>query len=336
MNLYCLLSKNRKHILPRVSSWKPPWKLPCKSPRIPLWKSPGKLRQSFIFVLLLIGVFLLTGCAGDPGLKTPAREPLPQAEPEEEEIGVVKVEGGMMLERDIIPQLCAIFSLSAEEVKGKLADVKAMDLISPELTGFRRMEGIIPSGEYQIFRGDDLDGTLSVWLTEAEDRYKKLASKTNGGNGLTAGEHLIMASVIEGECLGATRQKEVAAVLLTRLAIDSKLQCCATTEYALGFQRPYLTLKDIEIESDYNTYYVPGLPVGPICSVSDASLEAAISQKADYKHYYFYYDFVLKDVFFFADYTTFLEGAKASKQRFDANSSVRRHDKINKQALYLK
>ena len=150
MNRFRLSTQIKKGILPGASPWA-------------VGKALGKgVRLLAIFVVLLVGVFLLTGCAGSSSTETPVEEPLAQAEPEKKLIGVINVEGGMMLERDIIPQLCEIFSLSEEEVKEQLADVEASNLINPSLTDFRRMEGIIPAGEYRIFQGDGLEAALSL------------------------------------------------------------------------------------------------------------------------------------------------------------------------------
>jgi len=140
--------------------------------------------------------------------------------------------------------------------------------------------------------------------------------------------------MVEAECLAGTHQEEVATVFLNRLDDGSKLQSCVTAEYALGYQRPYLTSEDISKISDYNTYQVQGLPVGPICSISDASLKAAVSKKLDKHIYFFYYDYVLNDMFFYEDYKKFINEGNLSRKRFEANSTVDKRAKINKQALY--
>lgn len=196
------------------------------------------------------------------------------------------------------------------------------------------MEGMILLGEYEIMEGSALEAEVTKWVIASEKRYKKLLSSNTYLNNLTAVEQLALASMVEAECLTGSYQKEVAAVFLNRLADGSKLQSCVTAEYALGYQRPYLTGSDISKASDYNTYHISGLPVEPICTISDASLQSAMSKKIDSGIYYFYYDYILNDMFFFADYTKFLQAGSVSRQRFEDHSAVDKRAKINKQALY--
>jgi UPF0755 protein len=236
----------------------------------------------------------------------------------------------MTLERDIIPQLCQVFSLSEQVVKDKLAATGTSKLITTKVHDFRRMEGIILPGEYMIMAGCNLEKTLADWVAAADIRFNEMVAANINLNRLTAAEQVVLGSMIEAECLAGTHREEVATVFLNRLADGSKLQCCLATEYSLGYQRPYLTYDDIAIESEYNTYYISGLPVGPICTVSDTSLRAAISNKMNSDIFFFYYDYVLKDMFFFSDYTKFSEACTASQESFEENFSVGKHDKINK------
>ena len=242
------------------------------------------------------------------------------ANPEDKNvIGVVEVRGGEMLERDIIPQLCKVYSLPEQEVKDTLAAAPSSALIGIGLTGFRKMEGMIPPGQYEIIEGSTLEETVAGWVQASEQRYSRLLATAASPNGLSESERLSLASMVEAECLAGEHQEETATVFLNRLKDGSKLQSCVTAEYALGYQRPYLTSEDIAVKSEYNTYYVPGLPAGPICAVSDASLKAAMGTGNGTDIYFFYYDYVLDDMFFFEDYAQFQKDGKVSGQRFDEN-----------------
>jgi UPF0755 protein len=87
----------------------------------------------------------------------------------------------------------------------------------------------------------------------------------------------------------------MASVFRNRLAINMALGSCATVEYiiteTLGKAHPeYLTYKDLEIPSPYNTYRRTGLPPGPISNPGETALNAAFfPEKTDFLY------FVLKD-----------------------------------------
>jgi cell division protein YceG involved in septum cleavage len=292
------------------------------------------MKRKAACIILSLAMILLSACGTKSSPANHTTTKAGQTMENKAILGVIEVKGGEMLERDIIPQLSKVFSLSEQEVKDKLAASGSSMLISSKTTGFRRMEGMIPPGKYEIAKGSTLEENLALWIAAAEKRYSTLRQSSTKPNDLDPAEQLALASMVEAECLGGTHNEEVATVFLNRLEDGSKLQSCVTAEYALGYQRPFLTAEDISVESDYNTYYVKGLPAGPICSVSDASLKAAMGQGNGSDIYYFYYDYVLNNMFFFSDYSKFQEGCKVSSQRFEESSKVGRHDKINKQALY--
>jgi uncharacterized YceG family protein len=246
----------------------------------------------------------------------------------------LKVKEGMMLERDIIPKLCRIFSSDEKEVKNKLATADSDLLINKKLKDFRRMEGMIIPGEYKIKQGSTIDEYIKIWVSASEERYNRIKSSNIELNKLKPYERLILASMVDAECLTGTCKEEVATVFQNRLLDGAKLQSCVTAEYALGYQRPYLTGDDIKIASDYNTYYIKGLPAGPICAVSDSALKAASKRKMDSKIYYFYYDYIKNTMSFFDDFSKFQNDGNKSRDIFDKNSKVDKRAKINKQELY--
>lgn len=293
-----------------------------------------KSSSRFLLTLLLAGSLFLTACSTTSRPTTRTTSPQVKTTIDKAMIGAIKVRGGAMLEREIIPQLCKVFSLSEQEVKDTLAAKSFSTLINTRLTDFRRMEGMILPGEYEIYEGSTLEGQVFTWVAASEKRYNKLLSSNTSPNNLIMDKQLSLASVVEAECLAGAHEEEVATVFLNRLEDGSKLQSCVTAEYALGYQRPFLTGDDITKTSDYNTYYVSGLPVGPICAISDASLKAAMSNKMESDIYYFYYDYILNDMFFFTDYAKFQKEGDLSRKRFEENSAVDKRAKINKQELY--
>lgn len=102
---------------------------------------------------------------------------------------------------------------------------------------------------------------------------------------------VILASIIEREYRVADEAPLIASVFSNRLKIGMGLQSCATVEYiiteVLGKPHPSrLTLADLDIDSDYNTYKWAALPPGPIASPGLVALDAAFAP-ADTKYLYF-------------------------------------------------
>lgn len=244
----------------------------------------------------------------------------------------MRVRAGDTLERDIIPQLCAVFGLDTDVVKNALAEAQSW-LIDSELEGFRRMEGIIVPGEYAV-AGETLAEYINIWMEQAEERFDNVGAACGGKNGLKPHEQLTLASIVEWECIGSGFEDEVAAAFLNRLDDNAKLRSCATTEYALGYQRPYLTSDDIAVKHPYNTYQVRGLPPGPICTVDNDSLAAGISPAVDKKIYYFFYDYALHTMEFFYSYDEFKAAASESARLFEQAFDFDRYDKVDKRAVF--
>jgi len=89
--------------------------------------------------------------------------------------------------------------------------------------------------------------------------------------GLGIHQGVILASVIEKEVSHFTDKKMVAGVFYNRLKINMPLAADATYQYASFLAgQP----NNPKIDSPYNTYKYPGLPVGPISNVSKESLLA--------------------------------------------------------------
>jgi UPF0755 protein len=90
---------------------------------------------------------------------------------------------------------------------------------------------------------------------------------------------VILASIIEKETGKPEERTRVAAVFVNRLKQKMKLQSDPTIVYGLVFGKGKLdhpiTKSEKEQPTPYNTYFIDGLPPGPITNPGRASLEAA-------------------------------------------------------------
>ena len=124
---------------------------------------------------------------------------------------------------------------------------------------------------------------------------------------------IIMASIIEGESSDKNERGTVASVFFNRLEKNMKLQSCATVLYSLGKHKEKLYNKDLEVDSPYNTYIIPGFPVGPICSPGKEAIKAALyPAKTNYLYFVSNND---GTHFFTDDYNEFLK-VKETTQGF--------------------
>jgi len=93
---------------------------------------------------------------------------------------------------------------------------------------------------------------------------------------------VILASMIEKEAASREDYARVSAVFHNRLKLGMPLESDPTVTYLSGEHRLALTDADTAQQNGYNTYFVPALPIGPICNPSAAALEAAQSPDLSY------------------------------------------------------
>jgi UPF0755 protein len=79
----------------------------------------------------------------------------------------------------------------------------------------------------------------------------------------------------------------IAGVFHNRIREGMRLESCATIQYLLGKPKERLLLRDLRIESPYNTYLNRGLPPGPIASPSASAIAAAFKpEEHDYLFFF--------------------------------------------------
>lgn len=131
---------------------------------------------------------------------------------------------------------------------------------------------------------------LSRFEAVALPLYQEAQNQTN----LSLKDWVTLASIVEKEAVVEEERPLIAGVFTGRLADGMKLEADPTVEYALGIRqtadRP-LTLKQVQVDSPYNTYRYEGLPPTAIASPGLASLKATLSpQTTDYRFFVARYD----------------------------------------------
>lgn len=96
---------------------------------------------------------------------------------------------------------------------------------------------------------------------------------------------VVVGSLVELEAMHDDERARIAGVIYNRLERGMRLQVDATVLYALR-ERRRLFHSDYATEHPYNTYRIPDLPPGPICSPGYKSIAAA---KAPEEHDFLFY-----------------------------------------------
>ncbi len=116
-------------------------------------------------------------------------------------------------------------------------------------------------------------------ISKAYDAYwsDENISKAKAIN-LSPAQVFTLASIVDEETNKDDEKGNVASVYLNRLKKGMKLQADPTARFAYGdFSIKRVLNKHIEFASPYNTYYTEGLPPGPICNPTKASVDAVLN-----------------------------------------------------------
>lgn len=146
-----------------------------------------------------------------------------------------------------------------------------------------RLEGYLPAGEYEFFKGESAVSMISKMLTRFTETVLTEDNKTLIANsGMTLDEVITMASLIQRECGSEDMYKGAAAVLHNRLKseTDNFLELTCSINYVLAKEKAKLTADDKKTDSEYNTYIYSGLTPGPVCSPSLEAIGAVLAPES--------------------------------------------------------
>ncbi len=141
-----------------------------------------------------------------------------------------------------------------------------------------RLEGYLFPDTYMFQPGESEESIINKMLARFDEVYHETFRARARELSMTDDEILILASVIEREAQGDEDRKLVASVFHNRLKSSTYpyLESCATVQYILKERKAVLSVADTKIDSPYNTYRNPGLPLGPIASPGQEAIEAAL------------------------------------------------------------
>ncbi|MBA3343582.1 MAG: endolytic transglycosylase MltG [Gemmatimonadaceae bacterium] len=173
----------------------------------------------------------------------------------------------------IVPQLAGALRVPADSVKAAVRDtalIARLGIPTPTLEGY-----LFPD-TYAFPEGTTARQAVIEMVKRFEREWKREWTTRLSQLALNRHEVVTLASIIEREAKKAEERPVISGVYLNRLRARMLLQADPTVQYALGRHSARVFLKDLEVNSPYNTYRSPGLPPGPIASPGAASLIAAL------------------------------------------------------------
>lgn len=173
----------------------------------------------------------------------------------------------------IVPLLAQTLNVPVDSVNVAVTDTVVVNRVGLPA---KNLEGYLFPDTYAFPDGTRARDAVGEMVKRFEREWKPEWTARLGAIGLKRHEVVTLASIVEREAKVATERPIIAGVYMNRLKANMLLQADPTVQYARGKHTPRVLLKDLEIDSPYNTYKYPGLPPGPIASPGGASLVAAL------------------------------------------------------------
>ena len=140
------------------------------------------------------------------------------------------------------------------------------------------LEGYLFPATYTISKDASEETVLKQMLNKFDSIFTEEMKNQAAELKMSVHEIITLASIVEREAANDSERDIVASVFYNRL--NSKtypyLESCATVQYILKERKEILSNADTNIDSPYNTYKNPGLPIGPIASPGLESIKATL------------------------------------------------------------
>ena len=151
----------------------------------------------------------------------------------------------------------------------------------------RTIPALFLPNTYEFYWNTDAKAFVDRMKQEYDKYWNEERRNQAKAQGLTPVQVSILASIVDKETNQTDEMARIAGVYLNRLRDGWLLQADPTLVFALGdFELKRVLNVHKEVESPYNTYKYPGLPPGPICIPSLASINAVLN--AEQHHFYYF------------------------------------------------
>lgn len=148
--------------------------------------------------------------------------------------------------------------------------LRSLNINAPSLEGY-----LFPE-TYLFSKGFPLEDIFTRMVKELQKNFDKPLLERTKALGMTRGEVLTLASMIAKEAVVDEERLLISAVFHNRLQTGMMLQSDPTAVYGIKQRGEKINSQDIRRYSAYNTYFIHGLPPGPISSTGIKSIKAAL------------------------------------------------------------
>lgn len=153
-------------------------------------------------------------------------------------------------------------------------------------TNYLSYEGYFLPDTYRVYADAKPEDIIKKVFVNLDEKVSPEMRREIEKQNKSFNEILTMASVVEKEAPTSDSMGMVADIFWRRFKSHWALQSCATVNYITGKNDPGVTDKDRAIDSLFNTYKYPGLPLGPISNPSLTAIKAVIYPiKNDYWYF---------------------------------------------------
>jgi len=193
------------------------------------------------------------------------------------------VEGRLLTYPVTIPEGYTVLQIAELLERKGLANRDAFLRLTQDRAFIHQLQLNVPSLEGYLFpdtyffrRHTSSEALIATMVKRARSILSPLVRERAKELTMTVQEILTLASVIEKETGISQERALVSGVFHNRLRKNIPLQSDPTVIYALEHFDGDLRKRDLAVKSPYNTYYVKGLPPGPICNPGQAAIHAAL------------------------------------------------------------
>jgi len=150
------------------------------------------------------------------------------------------------------------------------------------------IEGYLAPDTYEFLPGTSPEVAFRTMARRTQMYLREAAGTDTLPLRLSLAQVLTLASIVDSEAGVDDERPVIAQVYLNRLRKGMRLQADPTVAYGMGkVPRSRLYLRQLQVDTPFNTYLHEGLPPGPICNPSRRSITAVLKPAAGVKDLYF-------------------------------------------------